>query len=311
MPSSHTPRNRLEKQNPGENDNQWGERLNDHTIEMMDEAADGWTAFTLSGSKTLSTSNGQTDEARKRVLHVTGGTGGTVTLPAVEKAYFVINEASGAVTFSLGSGDDAVVPAGALQWIASDGSDVYTSATPVLLTGAQTIAGLKTFSDGIRINGQTLSGLTAAGKALAEGANAGAQRTSLGLGSVATIDKASTSQTRAASGDAALVADNIKNASAVVSLSDASTVAVNWTAGVNFDVTLAGNRTLGNPTNVVAGTMRTVMVKGDSATDRSLAFDTNYKAPPALNDIDNGQYYLLTLYAYTTTHIVVSAIEAL
>lgn len=310
MPSSHTPRNRLEKQNPGENDNQWGERLNDHTIEMTDIALDGWGKFTLSDAKTLSTANGQADEARVRVLHVTGGTGGTVTLPAVEKAYFVINQASGAVTFTVG-GTDAVVPAGALQWIASDGSDVYTSATPVLLTGAQTIAGLKTFSDGIAINGQTLDGLTAAGKALAEGADAGAQRTSLGLGSVATLDKASTSQTRAASGDAALVADNIKNASAVVSLSDASTVAVDWTAGVNFDVTLAGNRTLGNPTNVVAGTMRTVMVKGDNSTDRSLAFASNYKAPPALNDIDNGQYYLLTLYAYTTTHIVVSAIEAL
>lgn len=61
------------------------------------------------------------------------------------------------------------------------------AANIVLRTGDQSIAGAKTFSSaivasaGITINGQTLSGLTAAGKAIAEAANAGAQRTALGL----------------------------------------------------------------------------------------------------------------------------------
>ncbi len=59
-------------------------------------------------------------------------------------------------------------------------------AAMVRLTGAQTIAGVKTFSDGIvasgvTINGNTLSGLTAVGKALAEAASVAAQRTLLAL----------------------------------------------------------------------------------------------------------------------------------
>lgn len=48
-------------------------------------------------------------------------------------------------------------------------------------TGAETIGGVKEFSDGIKINGQVLGALTAAGKALAEAANVAAQRTALGL----------------------------------------------------------------------------------------------------------------------------------
>lgn len=49
------------------------------------------------------------------------------------------------------------------------------------LTGAQTASGLKTFSNGISINGQTLDGLSAAGLTLIEAADAAAQRTALGL----------------------------------------------------------------------------------------------------------------------------------
>lgn len=51
----------------------------------------------------------------------------------------------------------------------------------VQTTGAQTVAGVKTFSNGIIINGQTLDGLTAAGLALIEAVDAAAQRTALGL----------------------------------------------------------------------------------------------------------------------------------
>ena len=41
MPSTYTTANRLEKQAPGENDNQWGDRLNERMIDMADEAISG------------------------------------------------------------------------------------------------------------------------------------------------------------------------------------------------------------------------------------------------------------------------------
>lgn len=135
MPSSYTARNRLEQQNPGENNNTWGARLNDNMIGMVDEALDGWAAFTLSGAKTLDAADGDPDEARKRVLHITGGTGGTITLPAVEKAYLVRNAATGAVTFTLGTGLTVAVPAGVTQWVFTNGTDVFAAASASLTAG--------------------------------------------------------------------------------------------------------------------------------------------------------------------------------
>src|SRR5690606_19513902 len=116
---------RLEQQAPGENSNTWGARLNGNMIAMVDEALDGWAAFALSGARTLSEADGDPDEARKRVLHITGGTGGTVTLPAVEKVYLVKNDATGPVTFAQGSGVSAAVPAGTAQWVFTNGTRVF------------------------------------------------------------------------------------------------------------------------------------------------------------------------------------------
>jgi hypothetical protein len=128
MPSSYTPRNRLEQQAPGENNNTWGARLNDNMIAMVDEALDGWAAFTLSGSKELSAADGDPDEARKRVIHITGGSGGTVTLPAVQKAYLVKNDATGTVTFTLGTGVAVAVLTGVTQWVFTNGTNVFAVA---------------------------------------------------------------------------------------------------------------------------------------------------------------------------------------
>jgi hypothetical protein len=78
----------------------------------------------------------------------------------------------------------------------------------VHIAGSETITGAKTFSAaiaasaGITINGQTLSGLTAAGKTLAEAADAAAQRTALSVQPTAnpTFTGTLTAATVAASG---------------------------------------------------------------------------------------------------------------
>ena len=44
MPSTHTTRNRLEKQGTGENSNTWGTRLNEKTFDLVDTALDGLVA---------------------------------------------------------------------------------------------------------------------------------------------------------------------------------------------------------------------------------------------------------------------------
>lgn len=123
MPSTATTRNRLEKQGTGDNTNTWGTYLNG-SIDLIDSALDGRTAFTLSGSKTLTSANYADDESRERFLDITGGTGGTVTIPAVEKWYIVRNNASGDVVFTTGSGVTVTVKPGSLGLIVSDGTNI-------------------------------------------------------------------------------------------------------------------------------------------------------------------------------------------
>ena len=58
----------------------------------------------------------------------------------------------------------------------------------------------------------------------------------------------------------------------VVALTDAATIAVDLSLGNNFSVTLAGNRTLGDPTNVTAGQSGVIVVTQDGTGSRTLAY---------------------------------------
>lgn len=120
MPSSYTDLG-FNKQASGENENTWGDILNDEAIELIDDAIRGSTAFTLSGSKTLTNTQGVANEARAAILHITGGTGGTVTIPSYSKLYVVINQASGDVIISAGGATTATVAAGETAQVAADG----------------------------------------------------------------------------------------------------------------------------------------------------------------------------------------------
>ncbi len=63
-----------------------------------------------------------------------------------------------------------------------------------------------------------------------------------------------------------------------VALTDGATIAVDMSLGNNFSVTLAGNRTLGDPTNVTAGQSGVIVVTQDGTGSRTLAYaGTKYK----------------------------------
>lgn len=127
MADTPTTRNRLRKQEVGAKTNAWGGDLNeDGGSDRIDEALDGWTEFALSGNKTLTSTNYETDEARMRVINITGGTGGTVILPAVQKWYVVRNGASGSVVFTNGSNSVSVV-SGEICQVLTNGTGIYKS----------------------------------------------------------------------------------------------------------------------------------------------------------------------------------------
>jgi hypothetical protein len=122
MTSTATPLG-LNQQGDGDNANTWGDILNAQVIALVDEAIRGIYSATLSGSHTLDATNFVSNEARRAILNITGGTGGTIVTPDISKLYVVINGASGDVTVK-GSGSGCVVHSGEVCHVVNDGVTV-------------------------------------------------------------------------------------------------------------------------------------------------------------------------------------------
>ena len=64
---------------------------------------------------------------------------------------------------------------------------------------------------------------------------------------------------------------------AITTLTDAATIAIDMDDNNNFKVVLGGDRTLGNPTNVVEGQTGFIEVHQDSTGNRTLSYGSNYR----------------------------------
>jgi hypothetical protein len=112
---------------------------------------------------------------------------------------------------------------------------------------------------------EAVTGTLLAANNLSDLANAATARINLGLDSYADLD-VTQSFTRAQRG-------------APTALTDAATVAVDLALANNFTLTLAGNRTLGAPTNQVAGQGGVIVITQDATGSRTLAYNTAWKFP--------------------------------
>lgn len=65
--------------------------------------------------------------------------------------------------------------------------------------------------------------------------------------------------------------------SRIVALTDGANIATDASLGNVFDVTLAGNRTLDNPTSPADGQRITYRVKQDATGSRTLAYGTKFR----------------------------------
>jgi len=64
---------------------------------------------------------------------------------------------------------------------------------------------------------------------------------------------------------------------AVTALTDGATIAVDFNDSNNYSVTLAGNRTLGQPTNQVVGQSGSIFITQDGTGSRTLAYHADWK----------------------------------
>jgi hypothetical protein len=94
----------------------------------------------------------------------------------------------------------------------------------------------------------------------------------------------------------------------VTTLVDQATITPNFAAGNNFSLTLGGNRTLANPTNLIAGQSGTIVITQDNTGSRTLAYGSYWKYPggssaiPALTTTGN-RVDVLGYYVESTTRI--------
>ncbi|WP_173087390.1 hypothetical protein [Devosia sp. 1635] len=228
----------------------------------------------LTGRPTLGTASAQDTGAFAQASHV--GSGGTAHAEAVP---------GGASGFMSGADKSKLngVAAGATA----------NSADAALLsrdnhTGTQAISTV----DGLQ---SALDGKMAAGS----------------LGTAAAMNEATVAEVRSAAADKVLTAELISSAADLVTLTDTTTISVNWASFLVAQVTLGGNRTLANPTNVQTGTTRYILVKGSSTIARTLSFGTSYKGDLPADTVTTTAWLLIGLTAITSTHIVVTSCKAL
>ena len=170
----------------------------------------------------------------------------------------------------------------------------YTMTAPVITGGS--ITGI-TYTN-IVVTGGSITGIT--DLAVADGgtgaSDASGARTNLGLviGTNVQAYDADTAKTDVVQSFTAAQRGSIS------ALTDGATITPDFAAANNFSVTLGGNRTLANPTNLTAGQSGVIVITQDGTGSRTLAYGSNFKFPggtaptltTAANSVDVLAYYV-------------------
>jgi hypothetical protein len=260
MASTYTTNIRLTKQGDGDNPNSWGLILNNEVIDLVDSAIAGYTTVSCSTvDVTLTESNGAADQSRSAMLEFVGTVSSNINIiiPTKSKFYIVndqtVRQNSSSITIKTASGSGSTVVASAAGIFFADSVSVYSMNDRLNLSGFAKLSEENTFT-----NLNTFS--SAVGFATSISATSGY----IGTVSVssATVNNATF----------------IKQvAGTPVTLTDATSIALDMSTGTNFVVSLAGNRTLQNPTNAVVGQTGHIYVIQDGTGSRTLAFGDAYK----------------------------------
>lgn len=196
-----------------------------------------------------------------RVLQLTSYVGGEGTAPTTYINYYV--GASGMVA-AIGDAVDIRGPSGA-----GTGDMLYSDNLASMASAATSFSNIKQSAT------DTATGVVelATDAEVQTGTDTSRAITAANL----TAKEATVAHVRAATADRILTTDIVNGAMAEVTLTDAATIAWDMSTGIDFTVTLGGNRTLGNPTNTVVGRRGRIRVVQDGTGSRTLTKDTNHK----------------------------------
>ena len=128
-----------------------------------------------------------------------------------------------------------------------------------------------------------------------------------------TAKEATVAQYRANTADRILTTDIVWSSAAEVTLTDAATIAVDFSTFINGVVTLAGNRAMGNPTNEKIGQSGVIRIVQDGTGSRTLSYGTDWEfaggTVPVLST-PAGAQDLLFYHIIATDRIYASLVKA-
>lgn len=117
---------------------------------------------------------------------------------------------------------------------------------------------------------------------------------------------------QSAAGSNVIAASALASAAAIVTLTDAATIAVDWSTFINGIVTVTANRALGNPTNGQPGEWRTIQIIGNSASARTITFGGQYQGNvPTITDVTSSKAYLFSILCLTSTSFMIKSTQSL
>jgi hypothetical protein len=138
-----------------------------------------------------------------------------------------------------------------------------------------------------------------------------AERTSIGTiaAKLGAGDIGSVANIRANVADKVLDTDGAWGAAEIVALEDAATIAVDMSTFVNASVAIAGNRTLGQPSNTKPGQSGCIKVTASGST-RTIAKHSTYKSAVSFPvSIPSGSVAYLFYFVVSSTEVVVNVVD--
>ena len=298
--------------------------LQELDTEKVGSADPSFTGTVALGQNATLSFEGSSDNSFETTLTVTDPTADrTLTLPNVT-GNLVSTGDTGTVTSTMildGTIANADISASAeiavsklangsarqLLQTASNGTDVEFTDN-VDIPGTLDVTGAATFDSTARFIGN----VTVDGSIVFEGSTADANELTLSAADpAADVTVTIPASTTTLAGLAVAQSFTKAQRGTPVALTDAATVAVDLSLGNNFTLTLAGNRTLGAPTNVTAGQSGVIVVTQDSTGSRTLAYNSVFKfaagTAPTLTTTASA-VDVLAYYVESSTRITVTSL---